>query len=88
MNRLKSFEAFNNIKDSLSARDYVEGNFLRLVQHFKIEDLTEEEQKQKLIDYFTRFPDQISRFNIQTVGPNRSQYNLSLNNIGGTIKYL
>lgn len=82
---LDNFNTFNN-KNYLIAKDYVEGNFLRLVQHFKIEDLDEEQQKEELIKYFTRFPDQISRFNIQTVGGNRTQYAPKIMNIGGYMR--
>jgi hypothetical protein len=86
MDRIDDFGKFNQ-KNSLLAKDYVENNFLRLIQHFEIEDLTEDQQKEELIKYFTRFPDQIKRFNIQTVGGNRTQYAPRLNNIGGYVKY-
>lgn len=85
MGRLNDFNTFNN-KNYIMAKDYVEGNFLRLVQHFKIEDLSEDEQKEELIKYFCRFPDQISRFNIQITGRSRNVIPI-VNNIGGTIKY-
>lgn len=87
MGRLDNFNTFNN-KNYLLAKDYVENNFLRLVQHFQIEDISEDQQKEELIKYFCRFPDQISRFNIQVVGGNRTGVSPVVNNVGGTIKYL
>jgi len=86
MGRIDDFGTFNQ-KNRILSQDYVEANIRRLVQHFKLEDLEEDDQKEYLIQYFTRFPDQISRYNLQMVGGNRTQYVPRLNNIGGTIRY-
>ena len=42
--------------------------------------------KNVLIEYFTRFPDQISRVSLNTFGVAKN-YVPRLNNIGGVIKY-
>jgi hypothetical protein len=77
----------NYYVDLLLAKDYVEGNFIRLIQNFPMETEDENEQKEILINYFCRFPDQILSVNLQTVGGNRTNIVPITNNIGGTIKY-
>ena len=62
-----------------------------IFQHLKLFDLndeyTNEEKEDILIDYFTKYPDQIKSIVITTVG-NPNQISIpTLNNIGGTVKY-
>jgi hypothetical protein len=45
-----------------------------------------EDVKEVLIEYFTRFPDQISSVSLNTFGVAKN-YVPRLNNIGGVIKY-
>jgi hypothetical protein len=48
--------------------------------------MDEDELKEILIKYFSRFPDQISSISLQLFGHSRN-YTPTLNNIGGVIKY-
>ena len=89
MDYLDDFTSFNP-KTKLDAKTYVDINFNRLVQlmNIEIEDYEDEDEiKNVLVEYFTRFPDRISSVNLQTFGVPKN-YLLRLNNIGGTIKYL
>ncbi len=87
MDYIEDYGEFNQ-KTKLDAEGYVESNLDRLIQLFNIEDYSNmEEVKKTLVEYFTRFPDQISRITMNTVGLPKGN-NLSLNNIGSTtIKY-
>ena len=87
MNYIDDWSLYNQ-KNLLKAKEFVNDNLFRLVQLFNIEDDVEtEEKKQILIDYFTRYPDQIKSINVYTVG-NPNQLSVPrLNNIGGTFKY-
>lgn len=77
-----------NQKNKLSAKDYVEGNLYRLLQYFDFDDGSSiEEKEQMLIDYFTRYPDQIHYMTYVTVGKPNPASVPRLNNIGGVIKY-
>jgi hypothetical protein len=77
-----------NQKNKLDAKEYVDNNIFRLIRFFDFEDESgEEEKKQVLIDYFTKYPEQITSITVQTVGhPNQLSVPI-LNNIGGVIKY-
>lgn len=87
MEHLDDWRLYNQ-KNRLSARDYVVGNLYRLLQYFEFDDETSiEEKEQILVDYFTRYPDQINYMTYVTVGrPNQSSIP-RLNNIGGVVKY-
>lgn len=87
MEHLDDWRLYNQ-KHKLSAKDYVEGNLYRLLQFFEFDDgCSIEEKEQILVDYFTKFPDQIQYMTYVTVGkPNQSSIP-RLNNIGGVIKY-
>ena len=87
MEHLDDWRLYNQ-KNGLAARDYVEGNLYRLLQYFELDDETSiEEKEQILVDYFTRYPDQINYMTYVTVGrPNQSSIP-RLNNIGGVVKY-
>jgi hypothetical protein len=78
-----------NAKNKLNAERYVRDNFLRLVKLFDIdEDDYDIEQKSKiLIDYFTKYPEQIKTISVMTVGNPNQLVVPKLNNIGGVIKY-
>jgi len=87
MEHLDDWRLYNQ-KNKLSAKDYVEGNLYRLLQFFEFsDDTTIEEKEQILIDYFTKFPDQIQYMSYVTVGRPNSASIPRLNNIGGVIKY-
>jgi len=77
-----------NQKNILSAKEYVNDNLYRLIStfHMEDEDFTTEEKEQILIDYFTKFPDQISSISVQTVGRPNQMSVPKLNNIGGAFK--
>jgi hypothetical protein len=88
MENLKGYSEFNP-KNELTARSYVDNNIRQLIQSMNIEEEdyeSIEDIKSELIKYFTKFPDQISSFQIRTTGYPRSM-NLSTNNIGGVVKY-
>ena len=87
MEHLDDWRLYNK-KNKLSAKDYVEGNLYRLLQFFEFDDDSSiEEKEQILIDYFTRFPDQIQYMTYVTVGKPNPASAPKLNNIGGVIKY-
>lgn len=86
MNYLDDYGKFNP-KTKLDAKTYVENNYYALKQILNIdEDDSIEDAKEVLIEYFTRFPDQISRISLNTFGVAKN-YTPVLNNIGGVIKY-
>lgn len=70
MKKLIPYKIFEyNIKNRLEAENYVEANFLRLAKFVPdYENYTEEELKQILADYFTKYPDQIIQLNLYTIG--------------------
>lgn len=86
MRHLEDWRLYNQ-KNKMNAKEFVQSNLFRLIQFFNIdENLTTEEKEQILIDYFTKYPDQITSINVTTVGkPNVSVPRL--NNIGGVVKY-
>ena len=86
MKYLEDWRLYNQ-KNKLNAKEFVQENLFRLIQFFNIdENLSTEEKEQILIDYFTKYPDQITSINVTTVGrPNVSVSRL--NNIGGVVKY-
>jgi hypothetical protein len=87
MDYIDDWDLYNQ-KNRLSAKDYVTDNLYRLIKFFNIEDdYTIEEQEQILIDYFTKYPDQIQSLSIHTIGRPHQLSVPSLNNIGGVIKY-
>jgi hypothetical protein len=96
MRFIKKFENFEendysnlNVKNRLDAIPFVENNFRQLIQmmDIDIDDYdSEEDIKSELVEYYTRFPDQISRVSFSTFGVPKN-YQLKLNNIGGVIKY-
>ena len=87
MNYIDNWSLYNQ-KNRLKAKEFVNDNLFRLITFFNFEDeSSEEERAQLLIDYFTKYPDQIKSINFFTVG-NPNQLSIPrLNNIGGTFKY-
>ena len=86
MDYIDDWDLYNQ-KNRLSAKDYVTDNLYRLIKFFNIEDdYTIEEQEQILIDYFTKYPDQIQSLTIHTIGRPHQLSIPSLNNIGGVFK--
>jgi hypothetical protein len=87
MNYIDDWSLYNQ-KNRLKAKEFVNDNLFRLITFFNFEDeSSEEERVQLLIDYFTKYPDQIKSINFYTVG-NPNQLSIPrLNNIGGTFKY-
>lgn len=77
-----------NQKNILKSKEFVNDNFFRLIQFIKFDgDVSESEKKQILIDYFTKYPDQIKSVSVYTVGnPNQLEVP-RLMNIGGVFKY-
>jgi len=71
-------------------KNYVDNNWYRLSLRMDSVDNTKDEYeiKKELIEYFTKFPEQITKMSPKyVVGP--KQYHMSLNNIGGTMnKYM
>lgn len=87
MEHLDDWRLYNQ-KNGLAARDYVEGNLYRLLQYFELDDETSiEEKEQILIDYFTKYPDQIQYMSYVTVGKPNPASIPRLNNVGGVVKY-
>ena len=87
MEHLDDWRLYNQ-KHKLAARDYVEGNLFRLLQYFDFDDgLTIDEKETILIDYFTKYPDQIKFMTLHTVGRPNPASIPRLNNIGGVVKY-
>jgi len=87
MNYIDDWSLYNQ-KNKLNAKDYVSGNLLRLVPLFKFDDeCSDEEKEQLLIDYFTKYPDQIKSLSYYTVGKPNQMSVPRLMNIGGVIKY-
>jgi len=86
MDYIDDWDLYNQ-KHRLSAKDYVTDNLYRLIKFFNIEDdYTIEEQEQILIDYFTKYPDQIQFLSIHTIGRPHQLAIPRLNNIGGVFK--
>jgi len=87
MDHIDDWDLYNQ-KNKLDAKEYVDNNIFRLIRFFDFEDESgEEEKKQVLVDYFTKYPEQIKSITVQTVGkPNQLSVPI-LNNIGGVIKY-
>lgn len=96
MRFIKKFENFEendfsnlNVKNRLDAAPFVENNFRQLIQMMDI-DIDDydnmDDIKSELIEYYTRFPDQINRVSFNIFGVPKN-YHLRLNNIGGVIKY-
>jgi hypothetical protein len=86
MNYIKDWRLFNQ-KNLLNAKEYVKSNFLRLVKLFKLENYTYEDKENILIEYFTKYPEQIKNISVTTVGNPNQLAIPTLNNIGGTVKY-
>ena len=87
MNYIDDWSLYNQ-KNKLKAKDYVSSNLLRLVSLFKFEDeCSGEEKEQLLVDYFTKYPDQIKSLSYYTVGNPNQMSVPRLMNIGGVIKY-
>ena len=76
-----------NQANILKAKEYVDDNLFRLIRFLDFEDGSDDEKKQSLIDYFAKYPDQISKINIQTVGRPNQLAVPKLNNIGGVVRY-
>jgi hypothetical protein len=87
MNYLDDWSLYNQ-KNILKAKEFVNDNLFRLISLFDFqEECSDDEKKQILIDYFTKYPDQIKSISVYTVG-NPNQLNIPrLMNIGGVIKY-
>lgn len=87
MEYLQDFGTFNP-KNKLDATTYVNYNFVKLKQIMNLEDseMEDDDIKKSLIDYFTRFPDQISQVSLNTFGVPKN-YVPRLNNLGGVVKY-
>lgn len=88
MDYIEDFGRFNT-KNKLDAKTYVDNNFYALKQIMNIDEDdydSIDDIKNVLIEYFTRFPDQISSISLNTFGVPKN-YVPRLNNIGGTIKY-
>jgi hypothetical protein len=87
MKYLESWD-FYNVKNYLLAKEYVDGNFLRL-KYLLPSDVTlsEGECYEYLINYFTRFPDAVHSYSLKTVGRSNQISIPYLMNIGGVVKY-
>ncbi len=87
MNYIDDWSLYNQ-KNKLNAKDYVSSNLFRLVSLFKFDDeCSDEEKEQLLVDYFTKYPDQIKSLSYYTVGKPNQMSVPRLMNIGGVIKY-
>ncbi len=86
MNFIKDWYSYNP-KNILAAKEFVESNLIRLSNYLDSDKYTEEEKKKILIDYFTKYPDQIGSIRVGTIGSVNQLMAPSLNNIGGVIKY-
>jgi len=88
MDYIEDFSKYNQ-KNKLDAKTYVEYNINALIKIMNIDEDdydSIEDIESVLIDYFTRYPDQISSINLSTFGVPKN-YVVKLNNIGGVIKY-
>lgn len=88
MKNIDGFSEFN-LKYKLNAESYVNNNIRQLIQFMNIEEDDYEsldDIKNDLIIYFTKYPEQISKYQLKTTGYPK-HFNLSTNNIGGVIKY-
>ena len=87
MNYIDDWSLYNQ-KNRLKAKEFVHDNLSRLIKFFNFDgESSEVDREQLLIDYFTKYPDQIKSINFYTVG-NTNQLSIPrLNNIGGVIKY-
>lgn len=76
-----------NPKNKLDAESFVKSNLTRLSQLFNIEDdISMEEKEQILIEYLTRFPDQIRSLSLRFPDKSGSVAPI-VQNIGGTMRY-
>jgi len=86
MEYLQDYGDFNP-RTKLDAIEYVNNNYYALKQIMNLDNkMDEDELKEILIKYFSRFPDQISSISLQLFG-HSINYTPTLNNIGGVIKY-
>lgn len=85
MNYIEDYSIFNQ-KYRLDAKSYVEANLYKLMDLFNMEDYDDSDKASEvLIQYFTKYPDQISRVMMKTTGMPKN-YLLTTNNIGGVFK--
>jgi len=86
MDYIEDFGTFNQ-KTKLDAESYVNNNIRQLIQIMNIDTERDlDDVKEELIEYFSRFPDQISQVSLKTFGFAKN-YAPRTNNIGGVIKY-
>lgn len=77
-----------NPKVDFEVRGWVKNNLWRLIQLINIDsDLSIEEKEEILVNYFTKYPDQIPKLNLQFPQGDRSSMTPRVQNIGGVIKY-
>lgn len=76
-----------NVKNYLSAKEFVTDNFLRLKK--LVPDITLDDYSifDMLVSYYSRFPDEKNKFSVTSVGRPSQLAVPRLYNIGGTIKY-
>lgn len=86
MNYIDDWSSFN-IPHRLHSVRYVTDNFSRLSKFIQLSDLTDDEKYDALVDYFTKYPDQIEYLNVTTLGRPNEYTPPRLMNIGGVVKY-
>jgi len=87
MDIIKSWSDWNP-KIDFEVRGWVKNNLWRLIQLISVDsDLTIEEKEELLVDYFSRYPDQIPKLNLQFPQGDGESMIPRVQNIGGTIKY-
>ena len=81
----------HNMKNKLDAESYVDNNILRLFQLYNLDDqddISSDEKRDHLVQYFTQHPEEIKRYSSMSFGVTRNSFSIpTTNNIGGVIKY-
>lgn len=77
-----------NPKVDFEVKGWVKNNLWRLIQLMEPdEDLSDDEKEDVLVDYFTRYPDQIPKLNLQFPQGDKMSMVPKVQNIGGVVKY-
>ena len=73
-----------NLKNKADAKSFVSSCLYKLIGIFNIDDeYTIDEAEDLLVDYFTKYPDQIPQITVKYLGGEFRNYVLKTNNIGG-----
>lgn len=85
MNYISKYENYNP-KTKMDAEGFVDNNLVRLIPLYNLDDqddMTDDEKRDSLVEYFTNHPEQIKRYQTYLFGQTKSLNAPTTNNIGG-----